>query len=115
MIDLLKQTGLSFSSGQKLTSDALNILNNRINDLVTAMNVILKDNLNVNTELEDKEYDLQDFLHLVPESRRNPGLKVRFLDKTGSWVECIFIGNDWFDEKNWLLSLDSGTINGGEW
>jgi hypothetical protein len=111
---LIEETGLSFSSGQKLTSDAINKMNDTINSLVQKVNLVMKTEININLELGDGKYDLSDFLYMIPENRRIKGIKVRFINKLGEWTECIYTGNDFEDPKSWNLSIGKN-IDGGEW
>lgn len=115
-MELLEKTGLSFTTGQKLTSEALNSMNDCINNLVDKVNMIMKGYLNVNNELGDKTYEIDDFLANVPEDRRVPGMLVVYKNKKNEWTVSLFNGPDWFDTENcWNLGLTDEIIDGGEW
>ena len=123
MISLINRTGIRFDTGAKLKASDLNILNNTINSLVDAVNVILMTQGNVNIE-EGTEtsnvYTLEQALIHVPTARRIPGMKLVFKSSQSEWMEYTYIGNDgeddhWYDDKNWVPADSSVTvIDGGE-
>lgn len=123
MRNLLETTGIgSFLPGQKLTSETLNVLNARINELVRTTNYLLKSHINVNVEDENPNgvYTLDLVLSKVPVERRNRGIKIRFREeKTGDWVEYVYVGSNtedtnWYKKENWIVTL-SNYVDGGEW
>lgn len=121
MKNLITGTGLSFTAGQKLSSEALNTMNSRINDLVDIMNLYLKSEVNVNAEEGDQNanYTLESARPLVPVNRRLGGIKLRFRTGPGEWIEYVYKGsavddNNWYDDDNWSVSLDN-IIDGGSW
>lgn len=122
MIDLIKGTGIDgFSSGQKLSSDNMNTLNNRINALVRAVNALLQETLNINAEegTFNTVYTLDTAIEMIPEGRRNLGLKLIFRDGEESWAEYVYQGTtikdaDWTNIKNWLV-IRTDVIDGGIW
>ena len=123
MRNLLETTGIgSFLPGQKLTSETLNVLNARINELVRTTNYMLKSHINVNIEEENPNgvYSLDTILLKVPVDRRSRGIKIRFReDSTGDWIEYVYVGantedNNWYEKSNWAKTL-SNIVDGGEW
>lgn len=124
MLNLLKGTGLKeFQSGTKLTSDVLNVINNRINDLVSTVNVLLMGYVNVNAEEGDLgvTYTLVSAIKKVPSERRKSGVLVTFRDgdSNGEWASYIYTGEsnndvDWNDTTKWTANLKP-VIDGGEW
>lgn len=122
MKDLIRTTGItSFLPGQKLSSESLNAINSRINDLVAAMNIYLKSEVNVNVENNEPNttYTLETVRSLIPQERRGGGLKVRFKSEGGVWSEYVYTGTgiddtNWYKDSNWSCSLDN-KIDGGEW
>lgn len=116
MIDLLEGTGLGFlSSGQEITSDLINKINDEVNKISITLNTVLLSNVNINVENGNmsKNFTLDEAISLVPESRRVPGIKVRFNSEDG-WKEVVFIGGNWSDLGSWKESLGD-IIDGGEW
>lgn len=116
MNELIKETGVNFSSGGKLTSDDLNTMNDRINKLVRQVNAMMKSNVNLNAESGSPEriFTFEDIIKLIPESRRVPGIHVRFLGTQGQ-EEYTWEGGDWIDKKSWIIARESKLIDGGEW
>lgn len=118
-MELIGQTGLIFKSGQKLTSSDLSKMNNTINDLVVAVNYLLKGIYNLNQELNnfDRKFDLDEAITLVSRTRRAKGMKIRFLSCNGKYVEYSYIGEslelaDFTNENNWVDNISF--IDGGE-
>lgn len=118
MRELINKTGLqSFGSGQQLTSDAMNNINNTLNKCVETCNSLLLSDINICAETEDYNttYDsLSDVLDLVPKNRRVEGIKIRFKETILGWVEYVFLGGDWSNLDRWRFSLRT-VIDGGEW
>lgn len=118
MKELIKETGLqNFGSGQQLTSDAMNNINNTLNKCVDACNSLLLSDINICAETGDYNttYDsLSDVLGLIPENRRVEGIKIRFKETILGWVEYVFLGGDWSNMDRWRFSLRT-VIDGGEW
>lgn len=119
-MELLEGTGINqFNVDQGLSSAIINQLNDAINMNARALNILLKSNINLNTEVGDykKTFTFSEAINQVPVSRRISGIKLRYIDTlTKTWVEYIFIGSDsseWEDEGCWNCSL-SNIINGGE-
>jgi ABC-type transport system involved in Fe-S cluster assembly fused permease/ATPase subunit len=119
MIDYIGQTGLVFKAGQKLTSNDLSKMNSVINDLVVAVNYLLKGIFNLNQELNDfnRKFDLNEAITLVSKNRRAKGMKIRYLAHNGKYVEFSYVGNslelsDFTNENNWVDSISY--IDGGE-
>lgn len=122
MIDIIKGTGIGgFAPGQKLTSENMNTLNDQINLLVNAVNALLRGTMNVNAENGNFEtiYTLDTAIDMIPDSRRNLGLKLMFRDGRDSWGEYVYQGQttkdeEWKDIKNWL-GIKADIIDGGVW
>ena len=122
MIEYIEKTGLSFEPGEKLKATDLSKLNNTINSLVDAVNSLLRGEFNVNLEINDfnTKFDLERALDIVSDSRRERGLKIRFLNESGKYVEYSYLGehltdDDWFNVENWKLINKPDLIDGGEW
>src|SRR5574344_834563 len=114
-MDKIEKTGLDlFTKDSKITSETFNILNDRLNSLIDAVNSMLNSEFNVNTEFQDIIYTLNSAKALVPYSRRIEGLRVRFKSDSG-WVEYVYLGGDWNTDDSWSESKESNTIDGGEW
>lgn len=115
MKELLKKTGLNFSSGSRLTSNDINTMNDRINDLIELNNHLLKSIANVNHELDTGEiFTLEQAIEKIPESRRKEGIKVIFRGERG-WEEHIWQGTEWSNTKYWDSNLTGGDYDAGEW
>jgi hypothetical protein len=119
---LSEGTGIGyFSPGQSLGSQTMNNLNTAINHNTDITNNFLLEYINPNVE-ENKMttvYTLSEILPNVPEQRRVPGIKLRFLSATG-WKEFIYIPNieeenSWTNLDYWKEGESSGVIDGGEW
>lgn len=116
MLEPIKTTGLNFTTGQKLSSSDMNILNRSINSLIEAVNKIMNSEININLEEGSKEkYSLEEALSLVPKSRRIPGIKLTFLGESGLLETYTYLGGDWDNFKSWGLSENETIIDGGEW
>lgn len=118
-MELIGQTGLIFKSGQKLSSSDLSKMNNTINDLVVAVNGLLRGIYNLNQELNDfeRKFDLDEAIRLVSRTRRAKGMKIRFLSHNGKYVEFSYVGEslelaDFTNENNWVDNISF--IDGGE-
>ena len=116
MLDLIKETGLNFTSGQNLTSKAMNTLNDSLNSLIRAINILMKSEININVEEESKKmYTIEEAINLVPKSRRIPGIKVTFLGTSGMTETYTYSGGDWESLESWGIGDDETIIDGGEW
>ncbi len=123
MINLISKTGVKFGTGDKLKSSDLNAMNDAINSLVDAVNIILMTQGNVSIEEgteTSKTYTLEQAIKYVPQTRRVPGMKLVFRSAAKEWMEYTYIGSDsgednWYDEENWVPVDSSVTvIDGGE-
>lgn len=111
-MNLLKETGLrTFTTGIK--GSELNTMNQKINELVRTVNVLMKEVINVNLEFDDTEYTLEEALALVPEERRVPGICVIYKAKDEQWHKVTFLGGTWTDSGSWATG--GNDIDGGEW
>jgi hypothetical protein len=124
MKELMEGTGIaSFSKESKLTSGQLNLINNKINELVDNMNSdVLEAYFNLNKEAGDpnKTWTLEQAIAAIPTSRRALGIQLRFLeDNSGSpaWIDYIFIGEtlDNFNNTDFWITGNFDIIDGGEW
>lgn len=121
MKELLEKTGIpSKNKGDGLSSQELNIINSRINDEVDICNSYLRNFCNVNQEMGDDNYtirmSLSEALKAIPESRRLPGMSIKFLTDSGKFVEMVYCGEDvegWELTENWAPIVSR--IDGGEW
>lgn len=122
-MNILTTTGISkFISGEALTADKLNRLNDTINALVNTVNYLLKDTCDINQELNSQEpLSLEKAIKVVTESmgRRMIGMKIRFINLSGNHVEYFYIGPDvsdseWNSVVNWEL-FTPAIIDGGTW
>lgn len=122
-MDLLNKTGVPIKySGDGLSHKDINDINTTTNSCVDGVNYCIKDYCNINVEINDpdKTMTLKEAITLVPLSRRNFGMKVRFLDiENGlSYSEYVYSGTvlgdeDWNNLNNWGSVINF--IDGGEW
>lgn len=124
MKELMEGTGIGdFSKESRLTSGQLNLINNKINELVDNMNSdVLETFFNLNIEAGDisKTWTLEQAIGAIPTSRRALGIQLRFLeDNSGSpaWIDYIFIGRslDNFNDTSYWMTGNFDIIDGGEW
>ena len=112
----MKETGIRFIKGQPLTADSLNAMNDKINELVGVINLLLKDRVNVNIEVlqNTNPISIEDALASVPADRRIPGVTIKFNGPEG-WETWIWKGETWENQGNWIrVAIDSDVIDGGE-
>ena len=117
MKQLTEGTGIGyFIPGQSLGSQTMNSLNSTINHNAAVTNNFLMEYINPNVEdnQPNRIYTLEQILPQVPEKRRVPGIRLRFLSSTG-WKEYMYIGENWLDTNCWKETEGSGIIDGGEW
>lgn len=119
-MNYINETGISFNSGEQLTAFKLQTLNNRINELINAVNNILKGSYDVNLEIKDfsRKLSLSEAINLVSKNRRSLGMKIRYLALNDCYAEYSYIGttledSDWMDENNWSYRQDN-IVDGGE-
>lgn len=116
MLDLIKETGLSFTSGQSLTSKTMNTINDSLNSLISAVNTLMKSEINVNIEENTtRMYTLEEAIAIVPKSRRIPGVRLTFLGTSGILETFTYSGGDWESFESWGIGDDETIIDGGEW
>ena len=113
---MLSPTGITFKKGQALNTDSLNILNDRINQLVTIINQLLKDRVNVNIEIlgTTNPISFGRAIELVPENRKIPGITVKFNDAEFGWSTYMWVGQTWESRESWIKLSDTDIIDGGE-
>lgn len=124
-MDLLNKTGVPIKySGDGLKHTELNSINSTTNSCVDGSNYFLKSFCNVNTECNDygRVFTLEQAIKQVPESRRSPGLKIRFLSEYDMYVEYTYsyvdvTSENWLDVNNWSCNTvgPGNIIDGGEW
>lgn len=120
MRELIEQTGLSFAPGQKLSSEALNIINDRLGELIKITNGFLLSVANINLETGNlgKTYTIEEAISLVPESRRVNGITVKFIGPKKTWQMHTYQGRDkqgWLNLDNWTVDKNNKIIDGGQW
>ena len=89
MKQLSEGTGIGyFTPGQSLGSQTMNNLNSTINHNTAVTNSFLMEYINPNVEDNqmDQVYTLEQILPQVPERRRVPGIKLKFLNITISRI-----------------------------
>ena len=111
-MNYINETGISFNSGEQLTAFKLQTLNNRINELIKAVNNILKGSYDINLEINDfsRKLSLSEAINLVSKNRRSLGMKIRYL---ASYIGTTLEDSDWMDENNWSYRQDN-IVDGGE-
>lgn len=120
-MEILNKTGVPVKySGDGLSHKDVNAINSTVNSCVDGANYLLKNFCNINMECNDfnRVFSLSQAIEFVPENRRSPGMKIRFLDEEGLYSEYTFTSpatssDSWGNLKNWSRSL--GVIDGGEW
>ena len=120
-MELLNKTRVPVkSSGDGLSHKDVNNINSAINNTVDVVNLDLINYCNINQEIKNysKTFNFQEAVNLVPQSRRSPGLRLKYLGLDNSYKEFIFscpsvTKENWVLEENWKLPFDN--IDGGEW
>ena len=118
-MDIIKKTGLTFESGARLSAADLSKMNNIINALVEAVNNLMLACFDVNQELNDfsRTFTVSQAIGIVSQSRRQKGMKVRFLSESGLFAEYSYRGDslsdaDFLDSENWVSGIE--VVDGGE-
>lgn len=114
---MIEYTGITFTKGSPLTAEALNILNNKINELARVVNLLLRDRVNINLEVigEDTEMSLTTAITQVPRDRRESGVSIKFNEIGRGWSVYTWDGSVWENTKAWIrIAPDLGIIDGGE-
>lgn len=120
-MEYLKETGISFNTGDVLTARKLQTLNDTINQLVRVVNDMLEGKCDINVELNNfnRSFTLKNAIGVVSRTRRQLGMKVRYFDKSQEkYLEYSYIGTDieddnWMNTKNWV-ACDETLVDGGE-
>ena len=120
-MNILAKTGIPVKQkGDGIKVEEFNTLNSTVNSLVDAVNYLLKSFCNVNSEVNDwtREFTLQEAIGLVPESRRQPGIRVMFLSEDGIYLEYVYnyqytSSDYWNNLDNWSIAINQ--IDGGTW
>lgn len=123
MNKLIEKTGITFGSGGKLSSTDLNTLNNKINELVDAVNNgVLKADFNVNIETGDmtRTWTLKQAIYSIPDDRKALAINIRFLEDnngTPGWITYYYTGTslDTFSDPKFWETDNFDIIDGGEW
>lgn len=113
---MLDPTGVTFKKGQALSSDSLNAMNDKINQLVMIVNQLLKDRVNVNIEIlgTTNQISFSRALELIPENRHVPGVTIKFNESESGWSTYIWTGRTWESKDCWTRISDTDEIDGGE-
>lgn len=119
-MNYINKTGVSFEKGAKLPAASLQEMNKVINNLVDAVNLMLKGKVDINLEYNDpdRRFTLTQATEAVGKIRRSLGQKIRFRSKeTGKYVEYSYVGEDvgddsWTNTGNWVTGVD--LVDGGE-
>ena len=116
-VGLLKALSLNIEAG--LTKAQLREIINKVNALVDSVNILLKQEINLNQELNKPttQYRLSEALNISKGIRKAYGMRLRFLSLTGKYVDYTYIGptledEDWTTTDNWTTGID--VIDGGE-
>lgn len=120
-MELLTKTILPVKQkGDTLSTAEVNSLNNTVNALVDCVNVLIKKYCNLNSEIGDdsRTFTLAEVVTLVPQSRRSPGMSVRFLGEDNIYHTYIYLNSEignafWTNLENWYP--DNTIIDGGVW
>lgn len=123
MKNLLNKTGVpNKTPGDGLSHKDINSINNTVNEVVEASNNDLLNSCNVNLETGefDKVFSFLEAISSIPQSRRKPGIVVKYLSVGNRYEELVFnyygdlvSESDWLNEENWSLPFKE--IDGGEW
>ena len=120
-MNTLEKTGVpTKQSGDGLSHQDVNAINSTANSNVDATNYLLRNFCKLNDEINSftRTFTLAQAIDIVPESRRKPGLKIRYLDNFNVYREYTYSGADttsdnWTNEDNWFPGTN--IIDGGEW
>lgn len=124
-MELLNSTGVATKySGDGLNHIEFNSINSTTNSCVDGANYLLKNFCNINVECNDfgRTFTLDQAIKQVPETRRSPGLKIRYLSEYGTYIEYTYYYTDvtsenWLNTNNWNCDTigPGNIIDGGEW
>ncbi len=119
-MEYLQETGITFNKGEQLTARKLQLMNNKINELVRNVNNMLKGLCDLNVEFNDfnRVFDLYEAVNVVSQTRRMRGMKIRFLANNDTYLEYSYVGDtlndsDWKNLDNWTM-IESTIVDGGE-
>lgn len=119
-MEYITETGISFNKGEQLTARKLQILNDKINELVRNVNGMLMGLCDINVELNDftRIFELPEAISIVSQTRRMKGMKIRFLGKNETYLEYSYTGltlndADWKNIENWTM-IEDLIVDGGE-
>ena len=120
-MELLSKTTVSTKAqGDGLTAKDVNSINDVLNNLVDVANMYLKKYCDINLESNNNaaEYEFEEAVLLVPESRRSTGMKIKFRGVDGIFYEYVYTSESltetsWKNKDNWNPVMT--IIDGGEW
>lgn len=113
---MLDPTNIFFKKGQALSANSLNLMNDKINELVLVVNRLLRDRININIEIlgTTEPISFSHALEMIPENRRTPGVTIKFNNAESGWSTYIWTGRTWESKESWTKISDTDTIDGGE-
>lgn len=126
MSDILKKSGLNqLKQGDSvIPRDIFNSLIENSDQNTEALDEQLKGFFNLNTYQGDygTRFELDEALSLVPKNRVWPGMILRFLSKSGHYVDYIFTGQfsgkvkpDIIENVSLWVPREADVIDGGVW
>lgn len=113
---MIEHLGIEFKKGQSSKIDFLNIMVDRINQLITIVNQLIKDRVNINIEIlgTTDPITFGQALESVPEDRRVLGITIKYNDIESGWSTYIWTGRTWESKDSWTKISDADIIDGGE-
>ena len=121
-MNTLEKTGVPTKySGDGLSHQEVNATNSVANANVDATNMLLKNFCNVNDEINSytRTFTLEEAIAQIPDTRRKPGITVKYLDIYNVFREYTYSGTDtstenWENLENWCPG-GVNEIDGGVW
>lgn len=108
---------IDFSGG--VTKIQMEMIVNKINELVKISNKEMVHEINLNQEYNDptRTFTAQEAIFAVKNMVRAYGLRLRFLTSSGKYADYTYLGTSlddtsWSDINNWVTGID--VIDGGE-
>ena len=120
-MNTLDKTGVPTKySGDGLSHIDINSINSVTNANVDATNMLLKNFCNVNDEINSytRTFTLEEAINQVPNTRRKPGITIKYLDIFNVFREYTYSGPDvtsenWTNVDYWYPGANE--IDGGVW